>query len=161
MPASRPDPVVEKTSIAAPPLQVWELVSDVTRMGEWSPETTSCRWEKVATGAQVGARFSGSNRNGRRRWATSCLVTAADPGRLFVFEVSSLGLRVAEWSYALEVDGDGCTLTETMVDQRGPAMRVIGRWGTGVADRATHNRAGMVKTLAALKRVAESSTLKG
>ena len=152
--------VVERAAIAAPPRRVWDLISDVTRMGEWSPETTSCRWESPADGAQVGARFSGSNRHGRRRWATSCTVTAADPGRLFAFEVTSLGMRVAEWSYALVPMGDtggGCELTETMVDQRALPMRIIGRLATGVGDRVTHNRAGMVKTLAAIKRAAESS----
>jgi hypothetical protein len=148
--------VIEKAVIAASAQRVWGLVSDVTRMGEWSPETTSCRWESQADSAQVGARFSGSNRIGWRRWATSCTVTAADPGRLFAFEVTSLGMRVAEWSYALAPNGEGCELTETMVDQRALPMRLIGRLSTGVGDRMTHNRDGMIKTLAAIKRVAET-----
>jgi ligand-binding SRPBCC domain-containing protein len=155
------DRVMEKTVITAPALAVWELVSDVSRMGEWSPETTSCAWEKGSAGAQVGARFSGRNRNGRYRWSTSCTVTAADPGRLFTFEVSSFGLRVAEWSYALAPDGDGCVLTEHVLDQRGRAMRLIGRVGTGVSDRMSHNREGMVRTLAAIKQTAESSAVAG
>jgi uncharacterized protein YndB with AHSA1/START domain len=151
-----PDPVAVSTSVASPPQRVWELVSDVTRMGEWSPETTSCRWESQADGAQVGARFTGRNRRGVYRWATSCTVTAAVPGRLFAFEVTSLGMRVAEWTYALTPAGEGCELTETMVDRRALPMRIIGRLATGVSDRMTHNREGMLKTLAALKRVAET-----
>jgi uncharacterized protein YndB with AHSA1/START domain len=154
------DPVVVTTSISAPPQRVWDLVSDVTRMGEWSPETTSCRWESAAGGVQVGTRFSGSNRNGWRRWATSCTVTGADPGRLFSFEVTSLGMRVAEWSYTMASVNEGvegCELTETMVDQRKLPMRIIGQLATGVGDRTTHNREGMVKTLAAIKRVAETA----
>jgi uncharacterized protein YndB with AHSA1/START domain len=158
------DPVVATTSIAASPQRIWDLVSDVTRMGEWSPETTSCRWESPVRGAQVGSRFSGSNRRGWRRWATSCTVTAADPGRLFSFRVTSLGMRVAEWSYAMAsitAVGDakeGCELIETMVDERKFPMRIIGLLATGVADRSTHNHEGMVKTLAAIKRVAETPT---
>ncbi len=148
--------VAEKAVIAAPAQRVWALVSDVTRMGEWSPETTSCRWEIGADSARVGARFRGNNRRGRRRWSTNCTVTAADPGRLFAFEVTALGMRVAEWSYALAPDGGGCELTESMIDQRRLPMRVIGRLSTGVSDRATHNREGMLRTLAAIKQAAET-----
>ncbi|HAS09465.1 MAG TPA: SRPBCC family protein, partial [Acidimicrobiaceae bacterium] len=46
--------------IAAPPQRVWELISDITRMGEWSPETTGGKWLKGATGPAVGARFRGT-----------------------------------------------------------------------------------------------------
>jgi hypothetical protein len=59
---------------------VHRLVSDVTRMGEWSPETTSCRWLTDA-GPRVGARFRSTNRYGFRRWSTPCTVTAAVEGR--------------------------------------------------------------------------------
>ena len=30
--------------IAAPPDELWTMVSDVTRMGDWSPETTYAEW---------------------------------------------------------------------------------------------------------------------
>jgi hypothetical protein len=45
-------------SIAATPERVYTPVSDVTKMGEWSPEATSCRWPGAGP-----ARF------GRRGWA--------------------------------------------------------------------------------------------
>ncbi len=57
--------------VAAPPETVYDLVADLTRMGEWSPETTEVRWLDGATQAKVGARFRGTNRNGFRRWSTS------------------------------------------------------------------------------------------
>ena len=57
--------------VAAAPEKVYELVSDVTRMGEWSPETTSAEWIDGATGPAVGARFKGRNRNGVARWSTT------------------------------------------------------------------------------------------
>ena len=43
--------------MAAPPEQVWALVSDVTRIGEFSPETFEAQWTHGATGPVVGARF--------------------------------------------------------------------------------------------------------
>ena len=67
--------------VPAPPAQVWGMVAEVTRMGEWSPETTSCRWIRGASGPAVGAKFKGTNKKGFRRWSTTCTVTAADPGR--------------------------------------------------------------------------------
>lgn len=46
--------------------RLWEMVSDVTRMGDWSPETTTAVWTGGATGPAVGAKFRGSNRHGKR-----------------------------------------------------------------------------------------------
>ena len=53
--------------IAASPAKVWEMLSDLPRMGEWSPENTGGKWVRGATGPAVGARFVGSNRNGKKR----------------------------------------------------------------------------------------------
>ncbi|HLH29443.1 MAG TPA: SRPBCC family protein, partial [Acidimicrobiales bacterium] len=50
----------------APVEKVWELVSDVTRIGEFSPETFEAEWLDGATGPAVGVRFRGHvRRNGR------------------------------------------------------------------------------------------------
>ncbi|MDX1605235.1 MAG: SRPBCC family protein, partial [Candidatus Competibacterales bacterium] len=46
--------------IAAPAEEVWNLVADVTRMGEWSPEATGAKWRKDASGPTVGASFQGT-----------------------------------------------------------------------------------------------------
>ena len=52
--------------MAAPPERVWELVSDVTRIGSYSPETFEAEWLDGATGPAVGAKFRGHvKRNGR------------------------------------------------------------------------------------------------
>jgi hypothetical protein len=61
--------------IAADALRLWEMVSDVTRMGEWSPETTGAHWLDGASGPVVGARFkattAGGEDAGRRRARSS------------------------------------------------------------------------------------------
>ena len=52
--------------MAATPAKVWDLVSDVTRIGEFSPETFDAKWVGGATGPELGARFKGHvKRNGR------------------------------------------------------------------------------------------------
>lgn len=144
-------------AVAAPPEVVWDLVSDVTRMGDWSPETTSCRWRGGATGPAVGATFWGANRSGWRRWSTMCRVTAADPGRRFAFDVDAGPIAVAHWSYDIVPTGDGCTVTETWTDRRHPAFAKLSPLLTGVSDREGHNRDGMATTLERLATAAEGA----
>jgi len=45
--------------MAASADRVWDLVSDITRIGEFSPETFEAEWLGDATGPAVGARFRG------------------------------------------------------------------------------------------------------
>src|SRR3712207_6783594 len=108
--------------MSADPRDVYDLVSDVTRMGEWSPETTSCRWVSGKPGT-VGARFRGTNRHGLARWTTTCTVTAADPGRRFAFDVTFGPWAISEWVYELENTSQGCRVTESWTDRRSFAMR--------------------------------------
>lgn len=151
------DEVSVTREIHAPAEQVWAMVSDVTRMGEWSPENVSATWMGSATSAQPGAKFRGANRIGRRKWKTVATVVDAESGRRFSFRVSTMGLKVAEWSYAFEPTATGCRVTETWTEQRAPFFKPVARLVTGVADRAGHNRAGMEETLERLATVAEAS----
>ena len=59
-----------RIEINASPLTVYHLVSDITRMGEWSAECYQCEWLDGATTAVPGARFRGHNRLGKIRWHT-------------------------------------------------------------------------------------------
>ena len=144
--------------VNAPPEKLYGLVSDVTRMGEWSPETTSCRWIGGASGPAVGARFRGSNRSGWRRWSTTCTVVAADAGLRFAFDVDAGPMPISRWEYEFEPDGNGGTrVTERWRDRRQTWMVRVSPVMMGVKDREAHNRAGMEKTLAALRRAGEGS----
>jgi hypothetical protein len=143
-------------AIAAPPDHVWGLIADLPRMGDWSPENTGGTWIKGATGPALGARFTGTNANGKRRWKTAVKVTACEPGRAFAFDVSVAGAAVANWAYTLDPADAGCVVTETWTDQRGWLARALGGPVSGVKDRSDHNRAGMEATLEALAGVAEA-----
>ncbi|MDP3714220.1 MAG: SRPBCC family protein [Mycobacteriales bacterium] len=144
------------TEIAASPEVVWALVSDLPAMGRFSPENVGGSWKGGATGPAVGARFTGRNRAGVRRWSTQVRVSRCEPGRAFAFDVSSFGLAVSRWSYDLEPTETGCRVTETWEDRRGRLVTTGGRLLTGVADRESHTAQGMERTLAAVKAVAES-----
>jgi uncharacterized protein YndB with AHSA1/START domain len=151
------DQVSVAREIAAPAERVWAMVSDVTRMGEWSPENEGGTWLGDATGPKPGARFRGANRHGNKKWNTVATVVDAEPGRQFSFRVAATGLKVAEWRYTFEPTATGCRVTETWIDQRGRVVKTLGKPVSGVADRAAHNRAGMEQTLERLAAVAESS----
>ena len=148
------DVIVER-DIAAPPEKVWAMISDVTRMGEWSPEATGGAWSKGVSGPAVGARFKGTNANGKKSWTTACRVTACEPGRAFGFAVRGGGLPVADWNYTITPTPEGCHVVEQWTDHRGAAIKFLGRIISGVAERAPHNQANMERTLAALAQAAE------
>lgn len=151
------DEVSVNREIAAPADQVWAMVSDVTRMGEWSPETEGATWLGGATGPEPGAKFRGTNRNGNKKWKTVSTIVDAEPGRLLSFRVAVAGLKIADWRYAFEPIATGCRVTETWIEQRGRVAKALAKPVTGVGDRATHNRQGMEQTLDRLKAAAEST----
>lgn len=151
--------VTVSIDIAAAPRAVYDLVSDLPRMGEWSPECERCVWTGGAAGPAVGAHFVGYNRNGRRSWSTKGTVAVADAGREFAFEITSvMKLPVARWTYRIEPTPAGCRVTESTVDRRGRMISTLGRIATGVGDRTARNRDTMTHTLQELKRTAEART---
>src|ERR1700753_3848884 len=102
--------------MGAPADQVWDLVSDVTRVGEFSPETFEAEWLDGAAGPVAGARFRGHvRRNGRGPvYWTVCTVTACEPGRDFGFAVGApRGTVVNTWRYQLEPTAGGTSVTES------------------------------------------------
>jgi uncharacterized protein YndB with AHSA1/START domain len=144
--------------IAAPPEAVWALVSDITRMGEWSPESTGGTWLKGASGPAVGAKFKGTNEAGGKKWSTTCEITECVPGERFTFEVKGGPFKVATWSYDFAPSAAGTLVTESWTDQRHPILATIFGKVTGVTDRAAHNRTNIEQTLDALDRAATASS---
>jgi uncharacterized protein YndB with AHSA1/START domain len=146
------------TTIGADPVRVYNLVSDLPRMGEWSPENIGGKWADGATGAAVGAKFRGNNRRGPLRWSTTVEVTEATPGKRFAFDVTYGPVPISTWEYTFEADGQGCRVTESWFERRPTWMKLAGVPMMAVADRAKHNQRGMETTLAALKVAAEAGS---
>jgi hypothetical protein len=136
--------------VAATPQKVYELVSDLPRMGEWSPENTGGTWIKGAIGPAVGAKFKGKNRKGAKRWSTIATVVIADPAKEFAFDVSAKGFPVARWGFRLAAEDGGTRVTEYWDDHRSRVMAKVTGLVLGVPDRGVHNSAGMEQTLARL-----------
>ena len=140
--------------------RVWSMITDVTRMGEWSPETERAEWIDGATGPAVGARFKGHNRKGRTRWSTTCEVIESQPGRTFAFAVGKVARPETVWRYSFEPAAEGVKVTESfeLTKPLGFGSRLVTRVTTGVKDRPADMEEGVRATLAALKRAAESDT---
>ncbi len=139
--------------IPAQPATVYDLVTDITRMGEWSPETVSAEWLGGADRAAVGVRFKGTNVIGSTRWATKPTITAAVPGELFAFEVP--GACGGKWRYEFEQVPGGTRVVES-VSQGRPSpliIRLLQR-KAGVTDRSAHLEQGIVTTLERLTTAA-------
>ena len=148
-----------RVHINAPAEKVYDLVSDVTRMGEWSPETFKCEWLDGATGPAVGARFKGTNKRGLVRWSTKPEVVAAEAGREFGFITRGLGPST-RWTYRFDQAADGGTdVSESFeaLDDLPLFIRVCDRYLMGVKDRQADLEQGMQQTLDRIKKAAEGS----
>ena len=141
--------------IDAPAERIYDLITDVTQMGRWSPECTGGRWLGDASAPAVGARFKGKNKRGLMRWSTTCEVTKAERGEAFEWQVAESGMR---WGYRLEPDGDGTLVTEFRDQTRDFPLYVKAVQKSGLLgkDRDTLMVDGMRQTLERLKAAAES-----
>lgn len=146
--------------INAPAGVVYDLVADVTRMGEWSPECVSCEWIEGAAGPVIGARFRARNRHGLARWSNKPRVVVADRGREFGFvAVDPIGRDMTRWTYRMEPTATGTDVTESfeMIRTIPLYIRLYDRWLMGVKDRKTDLEANMRRTLASVRSAAEKT----
>jgi hypothetical protein len=153
---NRRDSIVAE--IDASPDRVYDLISDISRMGEWSPECIHCEWTGGATGPVVGARVKARNKGARGpAWSNRPTVIAADPGREFAFNRTGFAIGSYTWRYRLEPTVNGTRVTESYEVER-PLPHVMSwlteKW-TGSSDRDADLRRGMQTTLARLKAAAE------
>ena len=140
--------------VDAPPEVVYDLVADVTRMGEWSPECKRCEWKD--TPGAVGSTFAGHNRRGLARWSTVAKVLVADRPREFSFATLFRGEPSTKWSYRFEGDGP-TTVTESFDSINAPwLIKLVERFI--LPNRQAQLEAGMAQTLARIKVAAEAAT---
>jgi Polyketide cyclase / dehydrase and lipid transport len=141
---------------AAAPQRMYDLVADMPRMGEWSPECQRVEWEGGADGPAVGATFVGHNQGGPRglmKWSRRGRVLVADPGREFTFVTEEGGRESTVWRYRFEPTEGGTRVTESYEVKRIPAWARIVDVPT---NRARELREAMEHTLARLKAAAEA-----
>lgn len=144
--------------MSASPQAVWELVSDVTNTGRFSPETFEAEWIEGSTGPAVGARFRGHvKRNGKGpTYWTKCTVTECEPGKVFAFGVDGRpgGKPVNIWRYEFKASGDGAAVTESFTLANMLPLRLY--WMVMGRLRGRTNVNGMRTTLERIKTVVEA-----
>ena len=144
--------------IDAPPERVWGLVSDITRMGEYSPEVVEAEWLDGATGPAVGVRYRGHVKR-NEKWPvlywTTCEITDCKPGETFEFVVVMGGRRLNVWRYEFAAADGGTDVTESF-DLGDNLFTKIWRPLGGFL-RERRNRRDMLRTLDKVKAVAEAS----
>ncbi|MGH3788051.1 MAG: SRPBCC family protein [Pseudonocardiaceae bacterium] len=143
--------------VAAPPARVWELVSDITNIGRFSPETFEAEWLDGATGPAVGTRFRGHvRRNGRGPvYWTICTIIVCERGREFAFAVGGRRIgHVNTWRYQFEPSGDGTVVTESFQLPHRLGARLY--WKFAGRARRRFNVNAMRETLERVKAVAEA-----
>ena len=150
-------PLGEEVSLwmDAPPAQVWDLVSDITRIGEFSPETFEAQWTRGSTGPEVGAFFKGHvkrNGVGPTYWS-ACRVTRCEPERVFEFSVGTGSTVLNNWGYRLQARDGGTWVTEYYHLE--PAWFNRAYWAVLGRLRGRTNRTGMQTTLERMKAVVE------
>ncbi len=132
------------------------MVSDVRRMGEWSPVCKACWWDE-GDGPREGAWFTGRNELPERTWETRSQVVAADPGREFAFVVGGSWVR---WGYTFAAVDGGTRVTESWEFLPGGIAVFEERFGEDaaaqIADRSEAAQRGIPATLAAIKAAAEA-----
>ena len=143
------------TVIERPAADVFAAISDITGMGEWSPECTAARWVAPASGPEVGAVFEGDNQAAvgpvtLKKWTTTSRVTACEPNTVFEF----VAAEYTTWRYELS-ESDGTTsITESFSF---PPYEGWQRFVYSTLIRRDRSMVtGMEKTLARIKASVES-----
>jgi len=146
----------DSTVIARSPEDLYDMVSDITRMGEWSPVCRACWWDEGA-GPEVGAWFTGKNELPERTWETRSEVVAAERGREFAFVVGGSFVR---WGYTFTPVDGGTEVTESWEFLPGGIAMFEERFGSDapaqIANRTDAAYRGIPVTLAAIKATAEA-----
>ncbi len=138
-------------SIAADPDRIWDMISDVTLMGQWSPECYRAMWLTSKRGE--GAVFLGLNKDRGLSWPSPAIVTESVRGQVFAFRAASGVL----WRYRLTAENGGCVLVEERITS-GEFRWVKGAYRLflgGYDLRMDVLRAGMQRTVENIRAAAE------
>ncbi len=136
--------------IGAPPAVVYALITDLSRMAEWSPE---CVGVDAPSGSmvEVGSTFTGRNARDDNEWSTDCRVLSARADEEFSF-FSGDDETGTTWTYTLAPTPNGVKLAESFDSLR---LRHP-EWVEMLAGRAEQLVDDMLVTLARVKAVAEN-----
>jgi Polyketide cyclase / dehydrase and lipid transport len=159
--------------MACTPMAAWQLVTDIGRIGEFSPECADALWIDGATFPTEGARFEGTNRvvnenhDSEYIWIRPCTVTVAQSPEQFAYAVGDRydGTPAAVWDFRITANATGCRVTQQFrhLPDGLSGLRLLAdaeptRAETIVGERVTELTDGMHRTLQQMRQVLESNT---
>jgi uncharacterized protein YndB with AHSA1/START domain len=139
-----------QVEINAPVAKVWRLVTDFSRMPEWSPQ---CRMMKPLGPLRPGARTVNLN---RLFLPTTSTVTELIPERKLAFRINA---NHTVWSYELEPTAAGTRLVESRHAENGVTLvskLVVNLLFGGFGRFDIELLDGMNQSLARIKTAAEA-----
>jgi hypothetical protein len=137
---------------------LYDMVADLPRIGEWSPECERVDWEGDVTVPVRGTTFVGHNAVGpgrRIRYSRHGEVLAAERGKEFTFITDEGGRQSTLWRYRFEPTANGTRVSE------GYEVHWIPTWARILdvpLNRHKELLRGMRTTLERLKAAAEART---
>jgi len=143
--------------VDATPELLYDLVSDVPRTPQWSPEVISCRWLDAAGGAVPGAKFTARNKKRWLTWSNRPVVQTADRGREFAITRTEPGGGTIRWFYRFAPDAGGtmAVLGYRVLKPVPVGLHIILRAFFGVRDLETDLRLNMTASLDRIAEIAE------
>lgn len=177
-PRPRPDPRVSavvpamgvsvQTPISCAPDVLWNLITSVERIGEFSPECAEAWWVDGFPAHAVGGRFEGRNRveveGDTYEWTRPCDVVAYERPRHFAYTVGDRydGTPATRWTFRITPTDTGCVVEQTFehlpdglsgarlqAEQADDAEALI-------AERRTMLRDGMTLTMERIRTLLET-----
>ena len=145
--------------IEASPEDLYDIVADVTRIGERSHECHTAKWLPGPPPRTVGARFRGRNKKGLIRWSRLCEVVTAETGQAFAYRTVPERLDLSRrdsttWSYGFTPENGGTVVTHTYEVTLLPMRPFLALYRRLMPQHADM-RPAMTENLTALKRIAE------
>lgn len=150
----------ETIHIEAPAERVYDVVSDVTRTGEWSPVCHKVEWTGGSTKPEPGATFKGHNKQGPMRWTRECRIHEAERGKVFAFSTYVGEKEATRWRYTLESEDGGTKVSESYEPLAMPFYVRIAEVLMG-RKMAEDTRANLRTSLERIKRAAEEEAKAG
>lgn len=147
--------IEDSIDVDATPEKVWAVISDLKRMGEWSPQ---CK-KMIIRGGKVDldTKTININRRGPLVWPTTAKVVRFEPNK-------RIGWRVTEnrtvWSYEITPAENGVTVTERREAPGGKTSTVsaflVDKVFGGNDSFEEELKVGMAESLGKIKKAAEA-----
>ncbi|MFV8297117.1 SRPBCC family protein [Mycolicibacterium fortuitum] len=146
-----------RITIDATPSAVWNIIRDVRRMPQWSPQVVSVKLSDSDDDIRLGTTFTNLNHHGGLEWITHGEVVLYVPEKEIAFRIAE---NYTIWSFSISADEAAATvLTQQRETPDGISQFSLELTESHLGGQQAFTElleAGMEQTLAAIKACAES-----